>query len=237
MDNIVVVGTDTGVGKTVLSLLLMQFFEARGYQPFYVKPFQTGCKKATEEGSDAAFVYRHLASLKDKDPTSSVLHCFPNPKAPYFAARDENRDIDVTCLENFITKKNRTYSPLIVEAAGGLLVPVRKDVLFADIIRKTHARVVLAARAGLGTINHTLLSLEALRSRDIQPAGIIFLDSEGTAPDLIEENREAIRQFGKIAVAGVISRIANFADPPKTCYEPLQKLMLHRGIKNLSGKS
>src|SRR4030042_3873426 len=98
MDNIFVAGTDTGVGKTVLSLLLMQFFSARGDRPFYLKPLQTGCKDPLDRDSDAAFVYRHVASLKGKDPAESAIYCFRNPKAPYFAARDEGRVIDPALL-------------------------------------------------------------------------------------------------------------------------------------------
>ena len=162
IDDIYVVGTDTGVGKTVLSLLLMQFFAARGYRPFYLKPLQTGCKDPNDSESDAAFVYRHVASLRGQDPADSVTYCFRNPKAPLFAARDEGREIDLKRLDAAVAEQRRRHNPLILEAAGGLLTPVREETLMVDTIRRTGARVVLAARAGVGTINHTLLSLEAL---------------------------------------------------------------------------
>ena len=93
-ENIFVVGTDTGIGKTVLSLLLMQFFYARGYTPFYLKPAQTGCVDPYDIDSDARFIYQHVKPLNRKDPADSVVYCFKNPKAPYFAARDEGEEID-----------------------------------------------------------------------------------------------------------------------------------------------
>ncbi len=222
MDNIYVVGTDTNAGKTVLSLLLMQFFLKRGCRPFYLKPLQTGCTDARAADSDAAFIYRHVASLQGKDPAQSVLYCFKNPKAPFFAARDEGRQIDLARLDRAVEEKSRLYDPLILEAAGGLLVPVGEGTLLADTIKNTGARVVLAARAGLGTINHTLLSLEALRIRGLSPAGIVFLDGAGTPPDMIAENREAVERHAGVGVAGVIGPIADFSHPPEDCYRPLE---------------
>ena len=223
--DIFVVGTDTGVGKTVLSLLLMQFFEARDYRPFYLKPLQTGCRDAYDQDSDAAFVYRHVPSLAKRDPADSIGSCFRNPKAPFFAARDEGREIDLMRLEEMVIRKRLLYSPLVLEAAGGLLVPVQKEKLLVDTIKTTGARILLAGRAGLGTINHTLLSIEALRSRGLEPAGIVFLDNQATPAEMIAENREAVQRYSGIAVAGVIGRIPDFDHPPEECFRALEFLL------------
>ncbi len=223
--SIYVVGTDTGVGKTVLSLLLVQFFLAQGRRPFYLKPLQTGCRDARDEASDAAFVYRHVASLRGRDPAEAVVYCFRNPKAPFFAARDEGREIDLARVPAVAAEKSRFHDPLILEAAGGLLVPVGPEALMVDTIGRIGARVVLAARAGLGTINHTLLSVEALRARYLEPAGIVFLDAAGTAPDLIAENMAAVERYSGIRVAGVIGRIPDFDHPPAEFFRPLEFLL------------
>jgi len=114
---------------------------------------------------------------------------------------------------------------LIIEAAGGLLVPVTDKTLMVDMIPETGAKVVLAARAGLGTINHTLLSVEALRTRKIEPLGIVFIDQAGTPTEMITENMEAVKKFSGINVAGVIGKIQNFDQPPEGCYHPLEFLM------------
>jgi dethiobiotin synthetase len=224
MNNIYVAGTDTGVGKTVLSLLLMQFFLRQGRPAFYLKPLQTGCRNPLDTDSDAAFVYRNVESLKDRDPGESVIYCFTNPKAPYFAARNEGREIDLKRVERIVEEKSRTSSPLIIEAAGGLMVPVTEEALIVDTIGQTGAKVLLAARAGLGTINHTLLSLEALAKRGITPAGVVFLDAAETPPEMIAENREAIEAHARIKVAGVIGRIADFSHPPEDSYGPIEFL-------------
>ena len=225
-ENIFVVGTDTGVGKTVLSLLLMQFFYAKGYTPFYLKPLQTGCMDPYDTDSDAKFIYKHVKHLKRKDPADSVIYCFKNPKAPYFAARDEKKKIDLNVIEKVINEKSLIYSPLVIEAAGGLLVPVSEKKLVIDMIKSASARPVIAARAGLGTINHTLLTIEALGSRGMEPVGVVFIDSgeKYTSKDMINENIEAVERFSGIKVSGVISKIQNFAKPGQDCYQVIENL-------------
>jgi len=223
---IFVVGTDTGVGKTVLSLILMQFFFAQGDTPFYLKPVQTGCIDAYDSDSDAAFIYRHVKPLEDRDPAESIIYCFKNPKAPFFAAHDEKKAIDISVIQRTVAEKAEVHTPLILEGAGGLLVPVTKKACVADLIVLTKARPIVAARAGLGTINHTILTIEALKARGISPLGIVFIDAgeKQTPPEMIEENQSAIEVVTAVKVAGVISRIDDFAHLPPKCYEPLIKI-------------
>lgn len=223
-ENMFVVGTDTGVGKTVLSLLIMQFFYARGYTPFYLKPAQTGCVDPYDIDSDAKFIYQHVKPLNKKDPADSVVYCFKNPKAPYFAARDEGGEIDFKVIQEVVNKKSLSYSPVILEAAGGLFVPVNEKKLVIDMIEMTCARPIIAARAGLGTINHTLLTLEALSHRGMEPAGVVFLDygENGTSREMISENIEVIEKESGIKVGGVISKIKDFSNPSQACYQPLE---------------
>lgn len=228
MDDLYIVGTDTGVGKTVLSLLLMQFFYTRGFTPFYLKPAQTGCRDPYDMDSDAKFIYQHVKPLSRKDPTDSVIYCFKNPKAPYFAARDEGKEIDFRIIQEVINKKRTLYSPIIIEAAGGLFVPVNEELLIIDTIKMIKARPIIASRAGLGTINHTLLTIEALKGRGIQPAGIILIDSgeTSTPQDMIGENIEAIEKTAGIKVAGVIGKIVDFSTPDRDHFLPLEKLFI-----------
>lgn len=226
MENLFVVGTDTGVGKTVLSLLLMQFFFSRGYNPFYLKPVQTGCKDPYDLDSDAGFIYRHVGFLRDKDPADSVIYCFRNPKAPLFAARDEGRAVDLSVIERAVTQKALLHNPLILEGAGGVLVPVVGNTLVADMIRMMNVRPIIAARPGLGTINHTLLTIEALKKRDIEPLGVVFMDEgdRATPTEMVDENRSAIEDVSGVKVAGVVGRIHDFSSPPLISYLPLAEI-------------
>ena len=228
LPDICVVGTDTGVGKSVVSLLLMQLLFDQGYRPYYLKPFQTGCVDASDAASDAAFVYRHTAALRHKDPARSVVYCFPNPKAPYFAACDAGESIDMEKVRREIQEKGATHSPLVVEAAGGLLVPVTEKHTVMDLLSLISGRPLLVARAGLGTINHTLLSIEALRSRKADPVGVVLVESAPleTAPDMVAENMAAIEHASGIQVGGAIPAIADFSAPPAKAVQPLKNLLL-----------
>ncbi len=224
-DSIFVIGTDTDVGKTVVSLLLMQHFYAVGRASIYLKPFQTGCRTPRDANSDAGFVYAHTPALAGQDPAQAVLYCHREPKAPYFAARQAGEDIDIDHVVQQIRARQRCAPPLILEAAGGLLVPVTADRLMIDVLAQVDCRALLVARAGLGTINHTLLSIEALRRRGIKPLGAVLVDKENSPRDLVEENIAAIERFGGLAVGGVIGRIDNFDAPSAKCFEPLRKLL------------
>lgn len=226
VDDIMVVGTDTCVGKSVVSLLLVQLFFAKGYTPFYLKPFQTGCVDPYDTDSDAAFVYQHTQALAENDPATSVIHCYPNPKAPLFAARDAGESIDVGKVSREIEKKRSLYSPLIVEAAGGLHVPVTHNRTVIDLISTFNCRPILVARAGLGTINHTLLSIEALQHRKIDPMGVLFVESfhHPTDPAMVTENMDVIEKLSGIRVDGVIPLLSDFSVPPVGAYTPLERL-------------
>ncbi len=226
IENLFVVGTDTGVGKTVLALLMMQFFFAKGYNPFYLKPVQTGCKDANDADSDAGFIYRHVENLKGKEPAESVIYCFKNPKAPLYAANDEGKSIDLSKIERVVSKKAKTHFPVVIEGAGGVLVPVSGKKVIVDIINLVNGTPVIAARAGLGTINHTLLTIEAIEKRGLKPLGIVFIDAGEmeTPPEMIRENKSAIEDTSGIRVAGVVRRIHDFSRPPRDCYKPLAKM-------------
>lgn len=215
MDNLFVVGTDTGVGKTVLSLALMQYLCARRHNPFYVKPVQTGCRDPYDTDSDAQFIYSYVNELQGKDGADSVIYCFREPKAPLFAARSEGKAVDMVFLVDEIKRRGSGYFPLLIEGAGGLFVPLAEGSMMIDLVAKTGAKPVIAARAGLGTINHTLLTVEALKHRGIEPLGIVLIDAEKqqTNAKMIEENRAFIEEASGVLVAGVIPRIKNFLQP------------------------
>jgi malonyl-CoA O-methyltransferase len=170
-ESVFVTGTDTGIGKTVVSACLVRAFGAR-----YWKPVQTGL--ATDEG-DTATVMR-LAGL----PASRVhppRYALAAPLSPEAAARREGVAIG---LADFSLPAGD--GALVVEGAGGILVPLGGGALMVDLIGRLDLPVVLVARSTLGTINHTLLSVEALRHRGIPLHGVIVVGPGG------DENAEAI---------------------------------------------
>ena len=157
---LVVCGTDTDVGKTVVSALLVQGLGAR-----YWKPVQCGL----EEGEgDRDRVQRWLGLPQER--ILPEAYRFQAPVSPHWACQLEGAaEIDPEQL-NLPTAEG----PLVVETAGGLLVPLRMDLLQIDLLHRWGLPVLLVARSGLGTLNHTLLSLEALHQRQIPVAGVLL---------------------------------------------------------------
>jgi dethiobiotin synthetase len=177
-----ITGTDTGVGKTVLSALLCSALDAS-----YWKPIQTG----TEVDSDSSTV-RLLTGLAAKKILPEAYQFAP-PVSPHLAARRAGVRIDLAKIN-----LPAGDGPLIVEGAGGVLVPVNERELMVDLMRQLGLPVLLAARSSLGTINHTTLSLAALRNAGVEVAGVVMIG----APNA--ENRAAIEEYGKVRVVGEI---------------------------------
>lgn len=223
------VGTDTGVGKTVVSLLLMHYFLNQGKRPFYIKPFQTGCRDPYDTDSDARQIYESISLLKSGKPEDSVIYCLEKPKAPYFAAKDQNVRIDTARVMAFIREKENTYDPLIIEGAGGLYVPVTEKSRIIDLVRETGARPLVVARAGLGTINHCLLTLDALKHSGIENPGLVFVQpaDDPTSPAMVQENMEAITKFSGIRVSGLIPHIPDFSRPDPALFAIIDRLVNH----------
>lgn len=222
-----VTGTDTGVGKTVVAMLLLRELFARGERPFYAKPMQTGCTTPHAADSDAAFVYRHVPELAGRDPAEAVGWCFAAPKAPLHAARDELRGVETEDLERSLARLRVAHASLVLEGAGGLMTPFTPEALCIDCIRAADARPVLVARAGLGTVNHTLLSVEALLRRGMEPAGIVFVHSgeRCASPDLVRDNMASVAALSGFPVSGVVPPIENLLRPPDAAFAPLRRML------------
>lgn len=216
-----VTGTDTGVGKTVVSMLLMRTLYGAGKRPFYYKPVQTGCRTAQSADSDALFVYEHCPQLKGQDPGQSVGVMYAAPKAPLFAARDEGREVDVEGGYDMVRAVCSQHECVVFEGAGGVFVPVTRTLLMADLMHTVSEsmpvgdalKTLVVARAGLGTINHTLLTLEALNQRKVPVDGVVMVQADGTitAPALLAENIEAIELFSGVRVWGVLPLLENMS--------------------------
>lgn len=193
---IFVTGTDTNVGKTAVSAALMLRY--RGEAPLrYWKPIQTGI----EQDDDSADVAR-LARCRGDE----IFNCgvrLPHPVSPHLAARRAGARITVRSLvEQLSTQPASTR--WIVEGAGGVLVPINERETIGDLIAALHIPVVVTARSTLGTINHTLLTIEALRRRMMRVAGVIMV-----GPPDDDENWLAIEKYG---AAEVIAHMPRF-DP------------------------
>ena len=205
---LVVVGTDTDVGKTVVSALLVQ-----GLNASYWKPVQCGDLAV---GGDSGRV-AGLTGLNRSNPTPPSLlpeaYRLAAPASPNQAARDEGIRVDDSRLD-----LPAVEGPLVVETAGGLLVPLRDDLLQIEQIKRWNLPVLLVARSGLGTLNHTLLSLEALAARQIPVLGLVL-----NGP-LHPANRETLETVGGVPV------LAELTPQQELNREVLQQLWDHSGL-------
>jgi dethiobiotin synthetase len=206
---IFITGTDTDVGKTVLSLLVMRALAGR--DAVYLKPVQTGCVDPDAD-SDPAFLHRHLpgglpAGMKPADCIHSLR---PRPKAPLFAGDP----VDFEALRLFITGHAANHDIVVVEGAGGVLVPITADKNMLDLALSTRASILVAGRAGLGTINHTLLTFESIATRGGYCLGAVLLDPADAVAEADRiENTKAIELFSGSHVHGVIGRIQDPSHP------------------------
>lgn len=183
----VITGTDTGIGKTVFAAALTEALGAS-----YWKPVQSGL----EEETDSVAVQRlaHIAP----DRILPEAYRLWTPASPHLSARIDGVTIDPDILQ--VPDIDR---PLVIEGAGGLLVPLTDDALFADLFARWRLPVILCARTGLGTINHTLLSLEAMRRRSIDVSGVAFIGPEEAV------TQETIARMGQVRSLGRLP----FIDP------------------------
>jgi dethiobiotin synthetase len=190
---LVVCGTDTDVGKTVVSALLVQ-----GLGAHYWKPVQCGIDPGPEGGGDRDRVQRWLQLPSERLlPEAYRLRA---PVSPHWASALESGDATQPGppLDPERLRLPAVEGPLVVETAGGLLVPLRLDLLQIEQIQRWGLPVLLVARSGLGTLNHTLLSLEALRRRQIPVLGMLLNG------DPHPNNEATLEQLGRVPMLGCL---------------------------------
>lgn len=180
-----VTGTDTGVGKTLTSACLVQAWKA-----LYWKPLQSGL---ADEAGDTATV-QALSGCAVED-CFAPAGAYQAPLSPLAAAQAEGAEIDPAGL---ILPLDQAERPLVVEGAGGLMVPATETLMMIDLAERWGLPVVLVARSGLGTLNHTLLSLEALRARGLAVAGVVF------SGPLNPENSRTIQEKGRVRILAAL---------------------------------
>ena len=171
-------GTDTNVGKTIVSAVLATKLEAH-----YFKPIQCGLNKMNLKDSEV------VKSLSNKAKILNELYFLKKPLSPFVAAKQEKKKIDVNKILQFV--KNLKTKKLVIEGAGGLNVPINSNYLMSDLCQKLDTPLILVSRTKLGTINHTLMSLEVIKKKKINLLGIIFFGKKEL------ETMETIKFFGK----------------------------------------
>jgi len=184
---IFVTGTDTGVGKTVVAAGLVTAFRQRGINVGVMKPISTGGVRRRELllSADAEF----LAHVADAPESMRVISpvVLVEPLAPAVAARRANVEIDLDEVRRSFAQIVAAHDAVVVEGIGGLLVPIARKYYVADLAAEMGLPLVVVARPGLGTINHTLLTVEVARARGLTVAGIIINGYNAETAGVAEE--------------------------------------------------
>jgi dethiobiotin synthetase len=176
-----ITGISTDVGKTIASAIIVEALQAD-----YWKPIQAG----DLDNSDSHKIKNYISN--DKTVIHENSYKLNTPASPHFAAEKDGISID---LKNI--KEPKTNNHLVIEGAGGVLVPLNDNDCVIDLIQKDH-KVIVVSRHYLGSINHTLLTIEALINRKIKVAGIIFSGDENKATESIILNKTGVQCIGRI---------------------------------------
>jgi dethiobiotin synthetase len=197
-----VTGTDTGVGKTIVAAGFVRFVRNRGLRGLGVKPIETGCSVRDGMLYPEDGVFLKEASEGDITLDECAPFRFSLPAAPHRAAAMEGKHLKLVDLVEHVLSVSEDADLTVVEGAGGLMVPIQEDSMMIDFMVRLGYPILLVARRALGTLNHTLLSVDALEKRGVAPVGIILsATSASTGPEEEFTPRDIARLVKGIPVA------------------------------------
>jgi dethiobiotin synthetase len=217
-----ITGTDTGVGKTVITAALIQAIGLLGLKVCGMKPIETGCLKSESRvesselrikdrvliPSDGMFL-KKTAGMDDPIDLVTPIR-LENPLAPLPASEIEDIPVDIEKIKRAYTELSKKYEVIVVEGIGGLLVPIKRDYFVLNLARDFGLPIIVVSRPGLGTINHTLLTVNYAIKEGLTVAGIIINYSqppEGTPAE--ETNPEVIKQISPVPIIGIFPYLEN----------------------------
>jgi len=216
MNGVCFVGTDTGVGKTTCAALTIQHFRQRGLTPAPFKPVETGCRVDASGALIPEDAVRLLTASGLSLPIEDVCpYRFVPPVTPLVAAEEVGSEISSSEIYRQFEKIGDQFGTVVVETCGGLLSPIATRLDSLEIARQMGLPICLVARSALGTINHTLASLGALRAEGLEPIGVVL--SRTRLERTIDEdtNRSMIERVGKVRVFGTIPFLSDEPGVPE----------------------
>jgi len=203
MKGIFVTGTDTGVGKSIISGLLARYLQDKGYKVITQKWVQTGSRVSTD-------INVHLRIMgAAKGSVNNYAHCvcpyiFRLPASPHLAAKAENNKISIAKIKKCFKILASKFDFVIVEGIGGALVPVDEKHLVIDIAKELGLPALVVAQNKLGVINHALMTIEVLRRRKIKILGVIFNNCRRQNKLVLKDNPEIIKSITQQKILGCL---------------------------------
>ncbi|MCP9446478.1 MAG: dethiobiotin synthase [Nitrospira sp.] len=228
-----ITGTDTGVGKTVVSAALAIALKRLGHRVGVMKPIETGVSPSRPAQSDAAQLCRAIACREPLDTISPYR--FRMPTAPLAAAEYEGRTISLAFIRNGYRRLAERYDWTIVEGVGGVLVPITPAIDVATLIARLKLPAVIVGRSGLGGINHARLTMEALRRREI-PVVALLLNRTGpvTSPMARAQERSTIDVLRRLTGVPVLEPLPYQPTLARAFHKAASRLARHTAITTLA---
>ena len=230
MQGYFITGTDTGVGNTVVTALLTALCRRAGVGVGVMKPVETGVDPLCDSSaaSDARFLMEVAQSGDSLDEVAPYR--FKIPASPYFAARAEGREVDPSRLIAAFRNLSERHEVLLVEGAGGLLAPISPGYQVLHLAEDFGLPLIVAARRNLGTLNHTLLTLQAAEAKGLTVAGVVFNPLEPDPASEVERaNSDILREFSRVPLLGelpFLGPVSAEAFTPEVLDECLRRLHL-----------
>lgn len=197
MKGIFVTGTDTEIGKTAITAGLAAVLKRRGIDAGVMKPISAGGR------ADAELLRRAASSDQSLDTINPIF--LRDPLSPNIAAKREERVLDLASVFDAFDRLSKVHDYLLVEGVGGLLVPIADDFLVADLAARFDFSLLIVARAALGTINHTLLTIEAAQARGLQINSVIYNTLSPGGPDVSAQmSPEVVTRISGVPSAGTV---------------------------------
>lgn len=187
-------GIDTDCGKTVATGLLAKYLHAKEKKVITQKLVQTGCIDVSED----ILAHRKIMNIKLLEEDKNHLTCpyiFKLPSSPHLAARIENIEIDFNIITNSTKKLLEKFDIVLLEGAGGLLVPLNHNFTTFDYIKKNYYPIILVSSSKLGSINHTLLSLELIKNKGLDLIGLIYNEFPDKNPIITEDSKLYLKNY------------------------------------------
>jgi dethiobiotin synthetase len=203
-----ITGTDTGVGKTVVTAGIVRWLRGHGLDVLPMKPVQTGAERRGGKliAPDLDFCLSAAGVQPGPEEISLMSPYLYEPAcSPHLAGRISGRYPDIATLQYCLHTLLARRQAIVVEGAGGIMVPLNEQDTMLDLMKSLALPVVLVSRVGLGAINHALLSLHALRAAGLEPLGVIFNQAAPPAPEdrfIAEDNPGTVARFGGVDVLG-----------------------------------
>ena len=217
MKSVFVTGTDTGAGKTVVTGLLGWYLAKNGFNVATQKWIQTGAASSC----DVAEHHRIMGVAKNAAKEREVPYTFPQPVSPHLAADKNKAVIDCEKIIRDFRVLEKAHDFVIVEGTGGVLVPYNRKQIVADIAVRLDMPVIIAANNKLGAINHTLLTIEAVKSRRLKIIGVVFNEiDENVDAEVLDDNPKIVQTISGETVLGTLKQTQDIKELRKA-FEPI----------------